>query len=202
MDGSILQLAPSHCRRSMRRALRLETAVMSDAWEGSVPLLATDVSAHGLWLESDLALGVGDELLVSFIPPYWSHSAPFQARARVARVALQRRRSDRGGSGMGVSFVDLREDQSERLSDALRGLPPPLPRRAPVTRGRVGLGDATLVLADGAWFTLRAEGPLLTAGRGPLLASPLWPKVGSPMTSILRTRRELRSLVWDVPSTY
>ena len=106
---------------------------MSECWDGSVPLLATDVSAHGLWLEADYPLDVGSELTISFIPPHWSEPAPFRARARVARVGLMRRRTDRGRGGMGLCFEELHADQSERLLSALQALPP-LPPTAAMTR--------------------------------------------------------------------
>jgi PilZ domain len=167
MDGSGLPPDSQHRRQSLRRSVNLETEVMSECWDGSVPLIVTDLSQHGLWLEADYPLAVGSELSISFIPPRWSHPAPFQARAKVVRVGLLRRRSDRGRGGMGLRFQDLRDDQSARLTRALHGVPPPLPVRE--LELNLALDPlpavACLRLDDGTRHWLRAEAPLLTGGR-------------------------------------
>jgi hypothetical protein len=229
-------------RRSLRRAVRVETDVVSDLWDGPVPLLATDLSLHGLWLESELPLEPGAELLVTLVPPRWQGDEPFVALAEVARVGLFRRQREARPSGMGLTFLDFERTHEQRLRAALRGLPPPLPKRnvvrppalptrdvgdlgacrrkpdrglrvdsrdrflcetAGILRGILRIshkkmsekrpktdGSAfsdrllaallvaphpsieevgrlpQLTLADGSTFTLRAEGALLTAGRG------------------------------------
>jgi hypothetical protein len=184
MDGSTPRLESRPGRRSLRRSVRLETDVMSELWDGAVPLLATDLSLQGLWLESDLPLHVGSELAVSFVPPRWPHAAPFCARARVARVALARRRLDASGPGL-----DVRAEQAARLAEALRGVPPPLPRLL-ATRSRVRRATLTeLELEDGRLLAFRAEAPLLTAARGQRLTP--WPP-GSPMSAILDACRRAR----------
>lgn len=174
-------------RRSLRRAVRVETDVVSDLWDGPVPLLATDLSLHGLWLESELPLEPGAELLVTLVPPRWQGDEPFVALAEVARVGLFRRQREARPSGMGLTFLDFERTHEQKLRAALRGLPPPLPKRNVVrppalpTRDVVDLAALLvaphpsieevgrlpqLTLADGSTFTLRAEGALLTAGRG------------------------------------
>jgi hypothetical protein len=179
-------------RRALRRSVRLETEVMSDCWDGSVPLLATDLSQDGLWLEADYPLAVGSELLVSFIPPRWSHPAPFQARAKVARVGLLRRRTDRGRAGMGLYFQDLRDDQAERLTHSLYGVPPPLPQPRALDVERDLLpAIACLGLDDGTRLWFRAEAPLLTAAasaRRPRLTSVIDLPPTAAMTRILRAQ--------------
>lgn len=161
-------------RRSVRRAVRVETDVVADTWDGAVPLLATDLSDHGLWLESELPLEIGSEVVVSLLPPRWPTREPLTALAEVTRVGMYRRRRERRSSGMGLRFVDLPHDDAELLAEVLRGLPPPLPALAPRGRAvelvRPSIDEGRLpqiVLADGSRFVLRAEGSLLTAGRGP-----------------------------------
>lgn len=129
MDGTS-RFESLHCRRSLRRAVRVEVEVSSELWDGTVPLVATDLSLHGLWLESDLPLQAGSELWISLLPPHWPCSTPFQARARVERAGMLRRGTDRGRAGMGVSFLALNADQVAHLTRALHGLPPPLPQPA------------------------------------------------------------------------
>ena len=124
MDRAKLAMEP-HRRRSLRRTMRVETEVTSDVWDGSVQLLATDLSLHGMWLESDLPLDLGSEVSVSLRLPRMAVTRPFEARARVAHVRLSRRRSDAGRrAGMGLCFVDVSADQRERLAHALIALPP------------------------------------------------------------------------------
>ncbi len=174
-------------RRSLRRAVRVEAEVASPHWEGRAPFVATNVSAHGLWLDTDLALEVGDELLVSLTPPRWDGVQPLTALARVARVGFYRRRSEAQRSGMGLCFVGLAEEQVDKPARSLEGFPPPLSRRRGVLarqrtraqarrssdrteRVRPSVDELLLphvVLADGSRYGFRAIGELLTAGRGP-----------------------------------
>jgi len=125
MDDSNLDAPSPRRRRSLRRALHVETEVTSELWDGAVQLVATDLSLDGLWLESDLPLEVGSDLSVSLLLPQMALTLPFQARARVAHVGLLRRRTDdRRRAGMGLCFLGMTADQRERLAHALIGLPP------------------------------------------------------------------------------
>jgi hypothetical protein len=124
MDGSKLDAAPQRRRRSLRRTVQVETDVTNELWDGAIRLLGTDLSLHGVWLDSDLPLEPGSEVSISLLLPRMAITHPFEARARVAHVALSRRRTDYGRSGMGLCFVDVNADQSERLAHALIGLPP------------------------------------------------------------------------------
>jgi hypothetical protein len=173
-------------RRSLRRAVQLEVDVMCDLWHGAVPLVATNLSLHGAWLEADLALSLGDELRLAFDPPRWSGLPRLQTAATVTRVSLLRRRRDAGRPGMGLCFGELSATTRRCLDHALRGLPPPLPSvrdalddelRCDDDPALVRLGDSTryeplgddtsalLQLDDGACYWLCAEGPLLSSGR-------------------------------------
>lgn len=200
-------------RHSLRRAVRLEAAVMADTWDGTVPLLATNLSDDGLWLESDLPLDIGTEVLVSIAPPRWPVNESLTVLAEVTRVGMFRRRRERRMSGMGLRFIDLPHDAADLLAVALRGLPPPLPkpsaRTSVIDRARPSLDEGALpqvVLADGSRFVFRAQAPLLTAGRGPeTIARAYTPVV--PLTSTMsaifdrtRTRARTRVGAWRVAS--
>ena len=155
-------------RTSLRRAVQLEIDVMSDLWHGTVPLLATNLSVQGAWLESELALAVGDELRLAFEPPHWSGLPRVQTRATVARVSLLRRRRDAGRAGMGLRFSGLSVSTLRCLDYALRGLPPPLPslsRPFVPDYGHFADDPAVMQLDDGVSYVLCAEAPLLSAGR-------------------------------------
>lgn len=114
-------------RRALRRAVHVECDVVSRWWDEPVPLLATDLSPFGLWLESPFPLEVGDEMVLELRPPRWS-GPDLQVFGAVRRVSLRRRASDPRSSGMGIEFLDLRAEDAAELTRAVRGLPPPLPK--------------------------------------------------------------------------
>lgn len=161
-----LALGPTsrRTRRSMRRAVQLEADVMSPLWDGAVSLALTNLSRHGAWLDSDLALEVGEELSVMFTPPRWSSLGlpRLRARATVMRVSLRRRRND-ASAGMGLCFTGLSPLTASCLDYVLRGLPPPLP--APLDPGSTAAVEDALSmrLDDGTCLTWVAEAPLLSA---------------------------------------
>jgi len=176
MDAS---LSANQRRRSLRRAVQLECALVSDLWEDSAPHLATDLSIEGAWLCSALPLEPGTEVVVSFRPPRWPWKAPpLTTLAEVARVGMPRRRDDHQPAGMGLSFVAMDDAERERLAAALRGLPPPLPGLAGLApRVTPGIEETQLVV-DGVPASFTALGPLLTGGR-PRAIAPLAPRVPS-----------------------
>lgn len=174
-------------RRALRRAVQLDCGVRSRWWSGPLRFEATDLSAHGLWLDTDLALESGESVHVRLTPPRWPvWSPPLDAHARVARVALSRRRGDRSRPGMGLAFVDLSPVDAGLLALALRGLPPRLPS-ARVRRPYDAFSPMSFVSAsvaphmrqvarlpppreastdaDTTEFRFVALGPFLTAGR-------------------------------------
>jgi PilZ domain len=157
-------LAVSSRRRSLRRAVQLEAEVSSPAWRDSVTLMVSDLSAHGMWLESDLILTVGDQLSLCFDPPHWQGLPTLRADATVVRVSLLRRHEDSGCSaGMGVSFTGLAPGVARGLECALRGLPPPLPARLQADAALLESDATQLCLEDGRSYCWVAEAPLLTS---------------------------------------
>ncbi len=161
-------------RSTLRRAVQLECAVHSPLGDGPAWYLATDVSPHGLWLNADLALGVGERLMLSFRPPRWPEWCwPVTAFGEVVRVSLARRRSDqRAACGMAVRFSEIDPVASAEMALLLKGLPPPLPRRRALESTIDFDSPCALVLDDGTCFELRAEADLLTAGRPVAIAAP------------------------------
>lgn len=165
-----MSLSPSSlpCRRSaLRRAVDLECNVRAELWDGALPHRARDLSPHGLWLDTDLPLEVGEEVLVSFRPPRGSGLEwPVITRGAITRVGMHRRRVDTRPAGMGVAFLDLDDHDRRRLARALIGIPPPIPQ-LPLPRPlrEDELPMDCLRLPDGSLATLRAEAPLLTSRR-------------------------------------
>lgn len=102
-------------------------AMLSDYWDSPVTQTVTNLSCSGLWVETAFPLEAGHEVVVSLTPPRLDE--PLVAAARVARTDMNRRRSDRAATGMGLEFVGLCEANTRALTECLRGVPPPLPLR-------------------------------------------------------------------------
>lgn len=150
-------------RRALRRAVSLECAVLSADWSDVAPLVAADLSPFGMWLDTELLLDPGSELVISFRPPRWpTWGSAITVLAEVVRVGLPRRRGDCGNAGMGLRFLDLDPEHAERMNGCLHGIPPTLPG---VRAQRAERSDVHLVLDDGTSLELCAEAELLTAGR-------------------------------------
>jgi hypothetical protein len=132
-------------RRALRRAVHLECDVVSPWWDEPIAHRATDLSPHGIWLESQFPLSLGDVAVLTFRPPRWRERAEVIAFGAVRRVELRRRASDPRASGMGIEFLDLDDDEASELARTLVGLPPPLPgaRHARTRREQVWV-DALL----------------------------------------------------------
>ena len=197
----------AHHRSVVRRAVQIGCSVRSELWDGPAPFLAVDLSQDGLKLCSPLALPEGQEVVVTFTPPRWpEESGPLNVLARVAHVALPRRRTDcvvgvPGEAGMGLSFVQLDAAQRALLGLVLRGLPPPLPSARRVEDAEHALEELETVLSyDGLRIALSAEAPLLTAARPPVEAAPISHANGFTAASVLRRRfRSFRYRVRAAP---
>ncbi|MBN1653279.1 MAG: PilZ domain-containing protein [Deltaproteobacteria bacterium] len=159
-------------RRAVRRAVSVECEVSSDQWEGAVSLPVTDLSAYGLWLQTLLTLHAGEEVLVSFAPPFWPNRSPLVALAAVSRVGMFRRRDDLHESGMGLVFTDINTDEARMLANLLRGLPPPLRATRQIAeqkphpaKNKRPYETPFLLLEEGEVVRFRAEHRLLTGDR-------------------------------------
>jgi c-di-GMP-binding flagellar brake protein YcgR len=116
-------------RRAMRRGIALECEAVAEDGFRLLGTRAIDLSPQGLLLETRGAFArVGEEVIVSFRPPRCTMWV--DALARVARLATGRRRGDRA-QAVGLSFVSMDPGDRALLAATLRGLPPPVPWRAP-----------------------------------------------------------------------
>ena len=185
----------AHKRSVLRRAVQIGCSVRSELWDGPAPFLAVDLSQDGLRLCSPLALPEGQDVVVTFTPPRWpDESGPLNVLARVAHVALPRRRSDAlvglpGEAGMGLSFLHLDPTQRALLSLVLRGLPPPMPATRSNEQAEMVIEDLETVLVhDGLPITFAAEGSLLTASRPRVAPAPISHARGFTSSTVLRRR--------------
>jgi hypothetical protein len=115
-------------RRSLRRAIALECTLQCELWDDALTLPASNLSTDGVWIETPLALDLGDELIVSFTPPGLSAQQTVWATAKVVRVGSFRGEEDAAQSpGMGLSFTYCSEPHRRLLARSLQGHPPRLP---------------------------------------------------------------------------
>ncbi|MSP25106.1 MAG: PilZ domain-containing protein [Myxococcales bacterium] len=108
-------------RRSTRHAVELSCELVSHYGDAPESRKCTDVSQLGMWIETDMPLHPGSELVVGFRPPAFE-GPELLVFATVTRVRTGRKKSDRGTIGMGVEFRDLSRTESAILGDCLAGL--------------------------------------------------------------------------------
>lgn len=115
-------------RRSLRRAVALECTLQSELWDEALTLPASNLSVDGVWVETQLSLDLGDDLIVSFTPPGLAAHHIVWATATVVRVGSFRRDGDPAEApGMGLRFTYCSESHRRLLARSLHGHPPRLP---------------------------------------------------------------------------
>ena len=112
-------------RARQRRSVSLRCQLMSEAFEGSAPHQALDLSAGGAFIESDLPLQVGEPVVVAVTPPGLTY--PLYLRGSIRRVRLARRKTDSFRSGMAIAFEDVSVLDARLLERSLARLPLPAP---------------------------------------------------------------------------
>lgn len=115
-------------RHAMRRAVRLDCQVVRQHDFKLLGARTLDISTEGMLIETDVNVLTGEEVIVTFRAPR-THQW-FDCEATVARVVHGRRPGDRGAC-LGLSFDTLDDWSRMMLRSDLRGLPPPIPKRAP-----------------------------------------------------------------------
>ncbi len=116
-----------HHRNEIRRAVDVGAEVLAEGWAGPALHRVRDLSERGAFIESQLLLEPGTEMVLDIVPPGRVRSLTLMAR--VERAVLRRRRRDRARSGMGVRFVGVQAEAEDELRASLLGLPPPLPEK-------------------------------------------------------------------------
>lgn len=104
-------------REHPRVSVRLDVRVTQIGTESAGELIfeTRDLSEGGAFLRSDLLLDAGDECDLAFELP----DAPAVTLRARARVAWTSRQPLRHGPGMGVEFVQIPEEDEQRLADFL-----------------------------------------------------------------------------------
>lgn len=115
-------------RSAVRRAIRVDCQVVREHDFKLLGSRGVDVSPAGMLVMAQEPVLTGEPVIVAFRLPrglYW-----FDAEAVVTRVVHGRRPGDTGRC-FGLEFHAFDPDCKWLLALALRGTPPPVPRRAP-----------------------------------------------------------------------
>jgi hypothetical protein len=121
-------LLPALQRRVMRRAVRVDCQVVRERDFRLIGSRGVDLSPQGMLVMAQEPVLTGEPVFVAFRLPrsaWW-----FDAEATVARVVHGRRPGDLGRC-FALAFESLERDAQAFLQRALRGVPPPVPRREP-----------------------------------------------------------------------
>ena len=105
---------PEQHRRFARRPILVEFRVRDadDVAGGEIVFDAVDLSEGGAFLRSEILLERGDRIEISFTLP--NPAITIHARARVAWVT--HRDDAKGEPGMGLEFLDLRDDERRAIT--------------------------------------------------------------------------------------
>ncbi|MCA9624960.1 MAG: PilZ domain-containing protein [Myxococcales bacterium] len=122
-------------RRAIRRAVGFDCELVSARVDQPLGYRVTDLSTHGLWIQTPDPVRAGEEVVVCFEPGEGWCWGELMVFAEVARVATSRERSAELGSGMGLEFLDLTRAEQGALAMWLAARRSPVPRRRrPVRR--------------------------------------------------------------------
>lgn len=95
-------------RRAQRKQWHREVTLRDEQGWGPFHLPATDISASGIFLESDLLFEPGQGFLLEFDSPM--DGTRVRVWSRVRRVA------ETNASGMGLEFLDLAQERQAELA--------------------------------------------------------------------------------------
>ena len=127
--------APKPIRRASRHRVELPCEVIHREVDEPLVLWATDMSAAGLWIETDELLDLGSELVVCLQPGVRWRAREITVFGRVARVSPGLRGED-DRPGIGVDFLDLTRVEHWNLRRWLRPRPEPRAKRRGFGRPR------------------------------------------------------------------
>ena len=119
-------LVLAHQRRVTRRQIRVDCQVVRERDFKLIGSRGVDLSPRGMLVMAQERVLTGEPVVVSFRLP--RSPCRFDAEATVARVVHGRRPGDLGRC-FGIHFDSIDDDAQAFLRRALRGLPPPLPKR-------------------------------------------------------------------------
>ncbi len=113
----------NYARRSDRRATDVPCELVRRTWDEPIRHQVTEMSPHGVWIQTSFPLAVGEQVVLSFTPPKRSHRHELTVFAQVIRSVRARESDGVRSGGMALQFVDLGKTERRTLQQSLRGLP-------------------------------------------------------------------------------
>ncbi len=104
-----------------RRPIRTQVVFENEDSEGMLYFFSTDISAGGLFLESDLPVKLGTQVFLRFsLAP---KARPIQATGEVVRVMRDQNESGQGKVGIGIRFIYIHPLDRELIQDFINQAP-------------------------------------------------------------------------------
>jgi Tfp pilus assembly protein PilZ len=110
-----------YARRCERREVNILCDLVARNWDEPIPYRITDLSAHGMWIQTSFPLDVGETAVLSLVPP--NRADEVQVFARVVRTVRVVERNGKRECGMGLELVGMDGVERRALRRSLRGLP-------------------------------------------------------------------------------
>lgn len=119
-------------RFEVRKGKKIMVDIISKYWDEPISFESVDISPRGLFVKTYYPLEPGEIVVVCFkLTPY---EREFIFFGEVVRAQLTRRKSDYGTPGMAIQFKDITPYERLLIREALRNVPPPLPRIIELTQ--------------------------------------------------------------------
>jgi len=113
----------NYARRSDRRATDVPCDLVRRTWDQPVRHRVTEMSPHGVWIQTSFPLRVGEQVVLSFAPPRGRQPSEMTVFAQVTRSVRPCKREGKPVGGMALEFIDLTKTERRTLQRGLRGLP-------------------------------------------------------------------------------
>lgn len=98
-----------------RRPIRTQVVFENEDSEGVLYFFSTDISAGGLFLESDIPVKLGTQVFLRFsLTP---KARPIQATGEVVRVMRDQGETGQGKVGIGIRFIYIHPLDRELIQD-------------------------------------------------------------------------------------
>ncbi|KAB2840390.1 hypothetical protein F9K50_05915 [bacterium] len=98
-----------------RRPIRTQVVFENEDSEGVLYFFSTDISAGGLFLESDIPVKLGTQVFLRFsLTP---KARPIQATGEVVRVMRDQNEAGQGKVGIGIRFIYIHPLDRELIQD-------------------------------------------------------------------------------------
>ncbi|MDL1872286.1 TIGR02266 family protein [Deltaproteobacteria bacterium PRO3] len=115
MDACMNAKTKKEKRLYPRRPIRTQVVFENEDSEGVLYFFSTDISAGGLFLESDIPVKLGTQVFLRFsLTP---KARPIQATGEVVRVMRDQNEAGQGKVGIGIRFVYIHPLDRELIQD-------------------------------------------------------------------------------------